>query len=94
MNLLNRFCSTEFSSYEDFYSNFKINIPDNFNFGFDIVDEYAALAPQQKALLWCNDKGEERTFTFSDISRLSNKAANVFTKYGVANEKPSISRST
>ncbi|MBR5721924.1 MAG: AMP-binding protein [Clostridia bacterium] len=84
MNLLNRFCSTEFSSYEDFYSNFKINIPDNFNFGFDIVDEYAALAPQQKALLWCNDKGEERTFTFSDISRLSNKAANVFAKYGVA----------
>ncbi len=83
MNLLNRFCSTEFSSYEDFYNNFKINIPENFNFGFDIVDEYAALAPDQKALLWCNDKGEEKTFTFSDISSLSDKAANVFQKYGV-----------
>ncbi len=83
MNLLNRFCSADFSSYEDFYNNFKINIPANFNFGFDIVDEYAALAPEQKALLWCNDKGEEKTFTFSDISSLSNKAANVFQKYGI-----------
>ena len=74
MNLLNRFCNTEFSSYEDFYSNFKIDIPENFNFGLDIVDEYARLSPDQRALLWCNDKGEERTFTFSDISKLSNKA--------------------
>ncbi len=83
MNLLNRFCNTEFSSYEDFYSNFKIDIPENFNFGLDIVDEYARLSPDQRALLWCNDKGEERTFTFSDISKLSNKAAAVFKKYGV-----------
>ena len=57
MNLLNRFCSTEFQSYEDFFENFRIKIPENFNFGLDIVDEYARLAPDQKALYWCNDKG-------------------------------------
>lgn len=83
MNLLNRFCNTEFSSYEDFYKNFKIDIPENFNYGLDIIDEYARLSPDQKALYWCNDKGEEKIFTFSDISKLSNKAAAVFKKYGV-----------
>ena len=30
---------TEFDSYEDFKKNYKVNVPENFNFGFDIVDE-------------------------------------------------------
>ena len=34
-------------------------------------------------MLWCNDEGEERRFTFEDISRLSNKAANVFRDAGI-----------
>ena len=42
MDLLNRFLErTEFESYEDFKKNYKLNIPENFNFGYDIVDEYA-----------------------------------------------------
>ena len=71
----------EFDSYEDFKSNFRITYPDNFNFGFDIVDEWAKQEPEKKALVWCND--EERTFTFTDISRLSNQAANYFKSLGV-----------
>ena len=57
--------------------------PDNFNFGYDIVDRYAALEPDKRALVWCNVDGQEATFTFSDISRLSNKAANVLLKNGI-----------
>ncbi len=88
MNLLNKFCPTEFSSYEDFCKRFKITVPENFNFGFDIIDEYARLDPDRKALFWCNDKNEEKTFTFADISRLSDKAANVFVKYGIKKSEP------
>ena len=73
----------EFDSYEDFKSNFRITYPDNFNFGFDIVDEWAKQEPEKKALVWCNDHDEERTFTFTDISRLSNQAANYFKSLGV-----------
>lgn len=83
MNLLERYTQTDYSSYEDFCNRFKINVPDNFNFGFDIIDEYARLSPNQRALIWCNDKGERREFTFGDISRLSNKAANYFKKSGI-----------
>ena len=83
MNLLNRFVQTDYTSYEDFEKNFKINIPENFNYGFDIVDEMGRQAPNQNALKWCNDKGEEKIFTFGDISRLSNKAANVFKEIGI-----------
>lgn len=84
MNLLDKYLSkTEFADYDDFKNNAVINIPDNFNFGYDVVDEYARLAPNKKALVWCNDKGEEHTFTFSDIKRLSDKLCNVMLDMGI-----------
>jgi len=83
-SLLDRFVSrTEFESYEDFKNNFKIIIPDNFNFGYDVVDVYAEEYPNKIALVWCNDSGEERIFTFKDIKHLSDKAANLFSKFGI-----------
>ena len=82
MGIIERYCRTEFDSYEDFYRNFTINVPENFNFSYDIIDEWAKLEPDKKALEWCNDHGEERTFTFTEISRLSKKAASGFQKLG------------
>lgn len=82
--MLERFLDkTEFESYEDFLQNFKINVPENFNFGYDIVDEWAKINPDKKALLWTNDKGDEIQFTFADIKRESDKAASYFTKLGI-----------
>ena len=82
--ILNKYCPRiEFNSYEDFFVNFKINVPEDFNFGYDVVDEWARVEPEKRALVWCNDAGEERTFTFTDISLLSNKTANAFRKLGI-----------
>ncbi len=73
----------EFDSYEDFKKNFTINVPEDFNFGYDVVDAWAQAEPEKKALVWCSEEGEEKTFTFADISRLSNQAANFFQSLGV-----------
>ena len=54
----------EFDSYEDFKENYKVNTPCDFNFAYDIVDGWAKEAPDNRALLWCNDAGEEKVFTF------------------------------
>ncbi|MBQ3970262.1 MAG: AMP-binding protein [Clostridia bacterium] len=82
--LLDRFLPRiDFDSYEDFKNNFKINVPENFNFGYDIVDEWAKSEPDKKALVWCNDHGEEKVFTFKEISLLSNRAANYFKSIGI-----------
>ena len=52
MDLLSRFVNRiEFDSYEDFKENFKIIVPEDFNFGFDVVDVYAKEAPDQEALI-------------------------------------------
>ena len=82
--ILSKYCPRiEFDSYEDFYDNFKIDVPENFNFAYDVVDEWARVEPDKKALVWINDAGEEREFTFTDISLLSNRAANAFRKLGI-----------
>ena len=82
--ILKKYCPRiDFDSYEDFYVNFRINVPEDFNFGYDVVDEWARVEPDKRALVWGNDAGEERTFTFTDISRLSNKTANAFKKLGI-----------
>lgn len=82
--LLDRFLPRiEFDSYEDFKENYTVNVPENFNFGFDIVDAWADQDKDKLALVWCNDDGEEKKFTFSDIKRLSNQAANFFKSIGI-----------
>lgn len=84
MSLIDKFVEkTEFSSYKDFMNGFKLNIPEHFNFGYDVVDEYARTSPNKRALVWCNDRGEERIFSFKDIKEYSNKVANVFKSYGI-----------
>lgn len=62
---------------------FKVNVPKDFNFAYDIVDRLGRLCPDKRALVWCNDEGDERTFTFSELSRLSEKAANFFAGIGI-----------
>ena len=42
---------TKFDSYEDFMENFHVNVPENFNFGYDVVDEWAKTDPDKPALL-------------------------------------------
>ena len=74
--LVDRYTKSNYSSYEDFIANCKIKVPENFNFGFDIVDETAKQTPDKKAMIWCNEEGDERIFTFDDIRKYSNKTAN------------------
>lgn len=84
MNLISKFLSrTEFSSYDDFYKNAVPTVPHKFNFGYDVVDEYARLCPEKRAIVWCNSKGEERIFSFGDVSKISNRIVNYFIAKGI-----------
>lgn len=60
-----------------------LDYPDNFNFGYDVVDKIADEEPEKRALVWCNVEGEEHIFTFSDIKKYSNRMANVFRASGI-----------
>lgn len=74
--MLERFLKqTHFESYEDFMHNFHIDVPENFNFGYDVVDRWAEEEPDRPALLWTNEAGQKIQFTFADIKRESDRTA-------------------
>lgn len=83
-SLLPRFLSrVDYNSYEEFKENLLIIVPENFNFAYDVIDAYAKESPNKRALVWCNDHGEEKIITFGELKVLSDRAANLFLKYGL-----------
>ena len=87
--MLDKYLSrVDYNSYQDLKDNFRINIPDNFNFAFDVVDETALATPGKVAMVWCDDKGNESIFTFEQMRYFSNKAANFFRSAGIKKGDP------
>ena len=74
---------SDFGSYEDFLKNFKIKVPERFNFAYDVCDRIAEEEPERLALLWVHPDGRERRFTFADIKRESDRCANMLRKLGI-----------
>lgn len=74
---------TTFTSQEDFIKNFKIDVPENFNFGYDVVDAWAAEQPDKKAILWTNDKGEAHQYTFAELKEKTDQTAAYFQSLGI-----------
>ena len=81
INIHQKFCKETF--YSGSLINFEPIYEESFNFAYDVIDAIASVTPDKRAMVWCNDKGEEHTFTFSDISKYSNMAANMFLSLGV-----------
>ncbi|MFA5204203.1 MAG: AMP-binding protein [Lentisphaeria bacterium] len=73
----------DFSSYEAFHRDFRIQVPPSFNFATDVVDELAAVQPDGKALVWSDDHGGDAVFTFADMARESARTANFLQACGV-----------
>jgi acetyl-CoA synthetase len=61
----------------------KFEIPENFNFAYDVVDELAKKNPNKTAMVWVDKNRNARRFSFKDISRYSCKAANYLVSLGI-----------
>ena len=84
MNLLSRYLKrVDFESYEDFVKNFEFKPVESFNFAYDVVDEYARIAPEKRAIVWCNHEGDEKIITFGELKKLTDKTANMLLGLGL-----------
>lgn len=75
--------NTEYKSYEDFKSGFKVKVPDNFNFGYDVIDRWADTMPEKEALLWVNDQGDVKHITYGALRNVTNQCAAFFQGIGI-----------
>lgn len=82
--MIERFLTqTSFSSEEDFKRNLHFRIPENFNFAYDVTDEWAKIAPQKLALLWTSERGEEVYTTFGELKEQTDRTAAYFLSLGI-----------
>jgi len=86
--LLDQYAPGTYASFEDFQDRFRILVPDDFNFAYDVVDTLARTRPDQPALVWCDDKGRQASFTFAQLKTWSDKAANAFRAAGIGKGDP------
>ncbi len=82
MSIYKQYCDEVFDEAGKL-KDFSLRYPENFNFGYDVVDRIADETPDKRALVWCNVEGEEHVFSFGDIKRYSNRIANTFRKRGI-----------
>jgi acetyl-CoA synthetase len=74
---------TKFWDFDDFKANYELIVPEDFNFAYDVVDGWAAINPGKQALLWTNDKGECRSYSFGEIKEISDRTAAYFSSVGI-----------
>ena len=73
----------DYKDYDDYKENFKIDIPDNFNFGFDCVDALAESEPDLVAIMWDSDEEEGYNYTFAEVKKYSDAIARYFLSLGI-----------
>lgn len=81
-NINLRYVTEEYDSH-GLLTSFDVHCPDNFNFGYDVVDDIADADPDRRAMIWCNPEGERHTFTFADMKLWSDKTANYLQELGI-----------
>jgi acetyl-CoA synthetase/medium-chain acyl-CoA synthetase len=70
------------ADYEAERRSFRLDVPADFNWAYDVVDRWAR-DPAKLAMLWLDRPGNEREFTFEHFRRRSNQVANALERLGV-----------
>ena len=74
---------TSFKDNEDYTRNLQFIVPENFNFAYDVMDRWAAEAPDDKAIMWVSETGEEKEITFLQLKEESDRAASYLMSLGI-----------
>ena len=70
-------------NYKKEFDNWKWDIPEKYNIGYDIVDKHANGKNKDKlALIWENENGDSKKFSFGEMKKLSNKFGNLLRNIG------------
>jgi acyl-coenzyme A synthetase/AMP-(fatty) acid ligase len=74
--------SPNMTDYEAERREFRLEVPEYFNFATDVIGKWAS-GPTKPAMLWIGPHGDERGLTFAHFAEYSSRAANAFSKLGI-----------
>jgi acyl-coenzyme A synthetase/AMP-(fatty) acid ligase len=72
----------EMVDYAQTCRDFRWEVPEHYNFAFDVVDRWGEDA-EKLAMLWVNDGGEEQRLSFRDFAVRSNQVGNALRTMGI-----------
>jgi acyl-coenzyme A synthetase/AMP-(fatty) acid ligase len=72
----------EMVDYEQACREFRWEVPEHYNFAVDVVDHWGGDA-QKLAMLWVNERGDEKRLTFRDFTVRSNQVGNALRTMGI-----------
>ena len=82
--MLERFLTqTSFASEKDYAKHLHFKIPENFNFAYDVMDVWAKERPDNLALLWTDEKGDEIRTTYKEFKEQTDRTAAYFMSLGI-----------
>ena len=74
-------------NYKKEWKQWKWNIPDHYNIGYDCVDKHAEGENKQKtALIWENEHGDTAQYSFTEMKTLTDKFGNILKDLGLQKE--------
>jgi acyl-coenzyme A synthetase/AMP-(fatty) acid ligase len=72
----------DMTDYEQTYREFRWEVPEFYNFAYDVVDRWGEDA-QKLAMLWVNERGEEQRLTFRHFAVRANQVGNALRTMGI-----------
>lgn len=72
-----------YQDYDKFNAEYKINIPEDFNFSFDIIDTIARKEPERRAMIYVDRNNQTHEYSFAWFSEQSSRLANSLKANGV-----------
>ena len=70
-------------TYQHIYNNFKWNIPDNYNIGYDICEKWANKTPNKPAIIDLRSSGKTNSTSFRTLNQKANKVSNFLKCFGI-----------
>lgn len=71
-------------TYGELIGQFKWTVPERFNIGTAICDDWAERDPDREALIYAEEDGPVTRLTYSDLKEKSNRLANLLASRGIA----------
>jgi acyl-coenzyme A synthetase/AMP-(fatty) acid ligase len=69
--------------YEETRRAYRLEVPEHFNVGVDVVDRWAASMPDAEALFWVGEGGVERHVSYAELAERSNRVASALERLGL-----------
>ena len=72
----------QIGDYHETYRTFKLDVPDRFNWAYEVFDRWAQ-DPSKLAMLWVSPEGQPRNVTYRELGERSRRAANALISLGL-----------